>query len=138
MKNYAALVANFKVETCLCFEIVFAVSELCSKSGCDWHNFNMAMGQKRYKLVFTQLYLLRTFSRKPLNFGHYFMCIVCILFIFSIQKIILHVHLKVTMHMYSKSDNAHVFIVLKDTFTFPHKLTVKLSRNNCIMRVLSL
>ena len=57
MKNYAVLVANFKVETCLCFEIIFAVSALCSKTGCDWHNFNMAMGKKRYKRVFARLYL---------------------------------------------------------------------------------
>ena len=59
MKNYAALIAKLQSRNLPLPRDYFAMSALLYTCyiGCDWHNFNMAMGQKRYKRVFTRLYL---------------------------------------------------------------------------------
>ena len=57
MKNYAALVAKLQSRNLPLPQDYFAVSALCSIHVLNCVNFNMAMGQKRYKCVFTQLYL---------------------------------------------------------------------------------
>ena len=78
MNNYAALVAKLQCTNLPLPRDYFAVSALCSNMcyiGCDWHNFNMAMGQKRYTEIFSWLYLRYEafFREDPLNLWHYFM-----------------------------------------------------------------
>ena len=70
MKNYAALVAKLQSRNFALPRDYFAVSALCSSMcyiGCDWHNFNMAMGQKRYKSLHGCIFAMKHFFKKSLE-----------------------------------------------------------------------